>query len=115
MVERAARALLVLLVGLNVYGLFHPELRPQDQGVQTIVIFILALLVGLAFPRVRLWWIEIFLICFTLSVETAQYFGRMVGEAQVADLVSDVIGTTAAVLIVAWIRRRRRRKPPASG
>ena len=39
MVERVARALLVLLVGLNIYGLFHAGQRPQDQGAQTLVIF----------------------------------------------------------------------------
>ena len=109
MVERGARIGLVLLVGLNIYGLFHPEQRPKHQIVQTVVIFFLALLVGLSFPRSRLWWIEIFLICFTCSVETAQWFGVMVGEAQIADLLADVIGTTTAVLIVAGLRAWNRK------
>lgn len=91
-------------MGLNIFGLIHPEFRPQDRAVQTATIFVLAVLVGLSFPTVRLWVIEVALICLTGVVELAQLFGIMVGAAQVADLLSDIFGTLAAVLLVGFIR-----------
>ena len=110
MLTGISRLCLLLLLALGVFGLLHPELRPMQQSAHVAAVFALTLAIGLSFPKVRLLWIELLLIGVTLTVELAQFLGLMVGLAQAADVVADIIGTVAAVPVLLWIRRRREAK-----
>lgn len=106
MLTQVSRFALAFILGLGVFGVLHPELRPQQQSVQALSVFILAMAIGLSFPTLKLRWIELALIGLTGTVETLQFFGLMTGLAQFADVIADVVGTLGAAFVLIIVRRR---------
>jgi len=84
--------------------------NPADKLQHFAAFFTLAVLGGLAYPRVPLRWLFAGLVAFGALIELAQLFPGINRYADFADLLVDVIAAAAGVLLVAALRSRRRRR-----
>jgi len=83
---------------------------PSDKLQHFTAFFTLAVLGGLAYPRLPLLRLLVILSVFGALIEVAQLFPAINRYADSADLLVDVIAATLGVLVVALVRRRWRRQ-----
>ena len=119
-VKWLARAGLILLVALCLYGMLGPERDmerayiPWDKATHFIAFYLLTVLSFLSFPKSRRTDLLQILLLLAVSSELAQHFaGR---DAEVSDGVADVLGVlTCFVTSYSEQLRRRYRDSPHGG
>ena len=119
-VKWLARAGLLLLVALCLYGVFGPERDigrayiPWDKATHFIAFYLLTVLGFLSFPKSRRTDLLQILLLLAVGSELAQHFaGR---DAEVSDGLADVLGvlTVFATSYSEQLRRRYRESPHAA-
>ena len=96
--------LVALVMALWPHGATLPG-NPSDKLQHILAFFTLAVLGGLAFPRVSLLQLLILLTMFGGLIELAQLVPTLHRSADSRDLVADALAATAGVLVVGLLRR----------
>jgi len=104
-----APLLWITLIAVYVLAMLPPGDAPQlgnDKIQHMAAFFTLAVLAGLALPRVAGLWIAGGLALFGAAIEVSQLVTNLGRQASMADWFADVFAIAAGLLFVAPIRRR---------
>lgn len=105
-----ARGALLIIILFAAFRFFDTEARWAEAMVRgdriehALVVFLLLVFSAAALPKVVIWKPAVFLLALGVAVEAVQALPQVVGDAQLGDVVSDIIGVGLGSVVV-WIVR----------